>query len=69
MSGMENLAFPELTARELEAYAHQTSSDLGLSIPDAYLSSVLDNLAALQSHAAILATALAAAETLRSPVP
>ena len=62
MSGMENIEFPELPATELEAYGRQKAADLGLSVPEAYFPAVLENLAALQTHAAILAAALQSAE-------
>jgi hypothetical protein len=58
MVGADDMAFPELEARTLEAYAHAKASDLGLPIPTAYLPAVLETLAALQVHAAILAAAL-----------
>jgi len=69
MSGMENIEFPDLTASELETYARQKAADIGLSIPDAYVTAVLENLAALQTHAAILAAALQAAEAQASGSP
>jgi hypothetical protein len=58
MIGMEDKAFPELDARALEAYARAMAAHLGLPIPDAYRQGVLENLAALQTHAAILTSAL-----------
>ena len=58
---MEKLEFPELATSELAACARQTAADLGLSIPDGYFPTILENLIVLQSHAAILDAALKAA--------
>ncbi len=58
MHGTENIEFPDLSAGELEIYARQRAADLGLCIPQAFLPDVLENLAGLQAHAAILKAAL-----------
>jgi hypothetical protein len=55
---MEDTPFAELDARALEAHALATAFHLGLPIPEAYVQGVLENLGALQTHAAILAAAL-----------
>jgi hypothetical protein len=65
----EIIEFSDFGIRELEAFAHERAADLGLSIADAYFPSVLENLAALQAHAAILGAALEAVEPLRPVVP
>jgi hypothetical protein len=58
MVDMDEAAFAEFEARTLEAYAHAKASEVGLPIPSAYMPAVLETLAALQTHAAILAAAL-----------
>ncbi len=58
MDGVDDMAFPQLDGPALEAWARAVAADRGLPIPAAYLPGVLENLAALQTHAAILAAAL-----------
>ena len=50
--------FSELDGMALQAYAAEKAEALGLRVADAYLANVLDNLRALQTHAAILTTRL-----------
>ena len=52
---IETKGFVELPAADLKAYAHQRANAIGLGAADAYFSGVLENLTALQAHAAILA--------------
>jgi hypothetical protein len=61
VSGVDYVDFPDLGAPALAAYAHDKAARLGLSIPPAYLEGVLENLAILQTQAAILRSALEAA--------
>jgi hypothetical protein len=68
---MENKEFPDLTASELRRYARGRAAALGLHVPEAYLAGVLENLAALQAHAAILRASLEGGRPrmLRSSAP
>jgi hypothetical protein len=67
--GIEGRGFQELGASELDIYVGRRADDVNLLIPDANRPSVLDNLAALQAHAAILSRALGdrGAPTTRTP--
>jgi hypothetical protein len=58
MDQIDSKGFQALGPGALESYAHQKAGDIKLVIPDACLSGVLDNLAVLQTHAAILSAAL-----------
>jgi hypothetical protein len=69
MVGIEDVTFPELDPGALAAYAEATAADLGLAIPDAFLPAVMQTLAALQTHAAILAAALEGADGRDSRLP
>jgi hypothetical protein len=59
-TGMEQAPSDELkafAAGDLEAYAARRAAEIGLSWPEAYHASVLENLEILRGHARILAGA------------
>ena len=58
MDLIEAIGFQELGPAELAAYARQKASQIELIVPEAYVPNILDTLAALQTHAAILSAAL-----------
>jgi hypothetical protein len=58
---MDHMDFPDLAAPGLEAYAYENAARFGLPIPEVDFQGVLENLAVLQTHAAILRAALKAA--------
>jgi len=46
--------FVRLEPEALDAYFHEKAAEIGLTVADAYRPAVLETLAALQTHAAIL---------------
>ncbi len=62
MNLIETMGFSGLSSNDLEAYAREKAALVGLNIPDAYFPAVLETLGALQTHAAILAAKLEAAD-------
>jgi hypothetical protein len=68
MNLIESIEFIEFDPEVLESYSCEKSAAIDLTIPDAYLSSVLENLAALQTHAAILAARFKVADPQTSRI-
>ena len=68
MNLIDAMHFARLDACGLDAYSEEKAAKLDLIISDAYRQSVLENLSALQTHAALLAARLESAEPQPSPM-